>query len=158
MRRVFQILRDTEQGFSSYVWKAALIALVPNLVLAFSLAVVIPDAEHPEFVESPIGVIVGLLVISPWIETLLMWPILKVLKFFTSNLRYVVLASGLVWAVIHSIIVPTWGLTVFWSFIVFSICFLEWQKQSTRKAIAVTAATHTCVNILPCIAVIATGG
>jgi hypothetical protein len=45
-------------------------------------------------------------------------------------------------------------LSVAWPFFVFSICFLEWEKISKRRAIVVTALLHTCQNLLPAIALL----
>lgn len=62
-------------------------------------------------------------------------------------------ASALLWALLHSISVPIWGLGVFWPFFVFSICYLNWEKKSQLDAIRMTASLHALHNVGPALVV-----
>jgi hypothetical protein len=99
-------------------------------------------------------VLFGVLFFSPWLETVLMWPALWVLKRLIRNSLGVAFASAILWGGLHSLVSPTWGLIVLWPFFVLSLCFLEWQKRSTGRAILVTGLVHTCNNSLPAVAIL----
>ncbi|MCX7014308.1 MAG: hypothetical protein NTW86_17445 [Candidatus Sumerlaeota bacterium] len=117
------------------------------MVLSALSFVVAPQAERPEVVQVPVPLALFLVVaVVPWLETLLMWLTLALLGIVLRGATSRALACALVWAVLHSISVPVWGIIVFWPFFVFSTAFLEWQKKSTWKAIAVAALIHMCQN------------
>lgn len=149
MKRVLAILSDTSQGFMSYLWKATLISVLPALAVSAVSVLVAPRAERPEFTGPLVVSVVGLLLISPWIETLAMWPILAILKKFTQKAVLLAVLSALTWAALHSLAQPVWGLIVVWSFFVLSASFLAWEQKSKTKAIAVTASIHMCQNLIP---------
>ncbi len=137
----------------TYVWKAALIALVPSLIVGTLVALAMPD-KGPSFDGPVVMVVLGLLVLSPWVETLLMWPILWILKRLFRKLHAVALASAVIWGLLHSLMAPAWGLVILWVFFVFSVCFLEWEKKSKGKAIVATASVHMCQNLIPALAIL----
>jgi hypothetical protein len=154
VKRILQPLRNTDRGIASYVWRATLISLVPSIVIAAVVTIAVPDSEPPGK-ESPILLVLfGVLFVSPWLETLLMWPVLWILKRLIRNSLGVALVSATLWGCLHSLISPTWGLIVLWPFFVLSLCFLEWQKRSTGRALVVTGLVHTCNNSLPAVAVL----
>lgn len=153
---ILRILRNTDQGIGSYVWKAGLIAVVPSLVVSFVLTTAMQSGPGPMINGPAITAILGVLILSPWLETLLMWPILWLLQKFMENNVAVAATSAAVWGVLHSLSAPFWGIVIVWPFFVFSLCFLEWRRISIRKAILATGLTHTCQNILPAMALAAT--
>jgi hypothetical protein len=153
MNKVLQILRNTDQRVWSYVWKAALISLIPSLAISAAVMSMLPE-EGPSF-EGPVAVsVVGILVLSPWLETIILWGILWILRRFLSRPTRIAIVSAVLWGCLHSLMAPAWGLIVAWPFFIFSVCFLEWEKKSKGRAIVVTALVHTCQNIIPAIAVV----
>jgi ABC-type nickel/cobalt efflux system permease component RcnA len=95
------------------------------------------------------------LLLGPWIETLLMWPILAILKKVVQNTILVAVASAVVWGIFHGLTDPGWGLIVLWPFFVFSLCFLAWEQKSRKKAIVVTSLVHMCHNSVPVVSILA---
>jgi hypothetical protein len=157
MKWVLRILRNTDQRMWSYVWKATLISLIPSLAISAVVALVIPG-KGPDFEGPPlIFTLLGILVLSPWLETLLLWGTLWVIKRLLKGPVQIAIAAAVLWGMLHSLGTPTWGLSVAWPFFVFSVCFLEWEKRSKGRAIVVTALVHTCQNIIPAIAVVVGG-
>jgi hypothetical protein len=148
VEKVLAVLRNTDQPVGDYIWKAWLIALLPSIAISAIVALVVPG-HGPSFNGPLWFVVVGGLILSPWVETLLMWRIFRMLKYLTKRTLWLACGSAFVWALLHSTSALTWGLTVFWGFVVLSVCFLEWEKQSTWMAIKVTAAIHTCINMIP---------
>jgi hypothetical protein len=161
MENILRVLRNTDQSVPSYVWQAWLISMIPSLLISALVAGVRASAGYGnpplKLWESPVWlVLLGVFLVGPWIETLVMWPILAVLKRVIQNTILVALASAVVWGVFHGLTDPGWGLIVIWAFFVFSLCFLEWEKKSRRKAIVVTSLVHMCHNSIPVVSVLAT--
>ena len=147
-QRILAILRNTDRPIFSYVWRTWLISLIPSIFAANVVGIVLP-AKLPKMDTSLAVMFVVLVFICPWLETLIMWPILAILKRTVKRTLWVAAGSAVIWGVLHSLVAAAHGLIVAWPFFVFSICFLEWQKKSTKKAIGVTALIHMCQNTLP---------
>jgi hypothetical protein len=148
LKNMFTALRNTDRPILSYVWRAWLIAFIPTMLIAPVVQSAMPD-KVPSF-DGPIVItVLGVLVLSPWAETLLMIPILWILKRTTGETLWIAVASAVVWGLLHSALAPAWGFAVTWPFFVFSLCFLEWEKKSRGNAIKVTAMVHMCHNMVP---------
>jgi len=141
-----------------YVLRTGLISLVPSLIIAMILAFtgVITEEMGPEFNGPAIGLLIGMVVISPLLETLLLAGGLWIFSFITKRPVRLAVISAFVWAGVHSLVVPAWGLGVIWPFFVFSCSYLSWRKRSWWRAIFVTSCVHAFQNTLPAIVMIAT--
>ena len=141
-----------------YVLRTGLISLVPSLIIAVILGLtgIITEETGPEFEGPVIGLLIGLVVISPPLETLLMGGVLWILSFITKRPVRLAVISAFIWAAVHSLIAPTWGLGVIWPFFVFSCSYLGWRRRSWWRAILVTSCLHAFQNTLPAIVMIAT--
>jgi hypothetical protein len=146
------------------VWKYALvmaaISFVPSILLSFGLgaAGVMTEESGPELGGfGPVTDFALIVWLSPVVETLLMGVILKALSFI-SRRRYVLAAMSCgVWAGLHSLFSPAWGLVVFWPFFVFSCSYLAWRRRSWRHAVCVTSLIHMLHNLLPGLAIAVKG-
>jgi DNA-directed RNA polymerase subunit RPC12/RpoP len=146
------------------VWKYALvmavISFVPSILLSFGLgaAGVMTEESGPKLGGFGPGIDFAMIVwLSPVVETLLMGVILKALSFI-SRRRYVLAAMSCgVWAGLHSLFSPAWGLVVFWPFFVFSCSYLAWRRRSWRHAVCVTSLIHMLHNLLPGLAIAVKG-
>lgn len=147
-QRILGTLRNTDQPMFSYVWRAWLIALVPSIVMAVIVGIVMPD-KFPKFDGPAVSLVVAIVLICPWVETLVMWPILGILKRTVKKTLWVAAASAVAWGVVHSLGAAAHGFVTAWPFFVFSLCFLEWQRKSTGRAITATALVHMCQNMVP---------
>jgi len=156
--RLLSLLFDNQISMWKYVLRTGLISLLPSLIIAMILGLtgLITEETGPEFKGSPIGLLIGLVVISPPLETLLMGGVLWILSFITKRPVRLAVMSAFIWAGLHSLIAPVWGLGVIWPFFVFSCSYLNWRRRSWWRAILVTSCVHAFQNILPAIAVIAT--
>ncbi|RJQ56593.1 MAG: hypothetical protein C4521_00210 [Actinobacteria bacterium] len=107
-----------------------------------------PDMQwSQESVGGMIWLVVGGLIVSPFIETLMMIPILALLRRAIPGEPLIAAASALVWAGLHSLLAPAWGLGVVWGFFVFSMCFIAWRKRSLGNAILMTSTLHLAHNL-----------
>ena len=154
---LLSLLFNNQISMWKYVLRAGLISLVPSLVfvliLGFSGA--ITQEAGPEFKGPAIGLFIGLVIIGPPIETLLMAGGLWILSFITKRQVWLAVISAFAWAAVHSLIAPAWGLGVIWPFFVFSCSYLNWRRRSWWRAILVTSCVHAFQNFLPSIAAIA---
>ncbi len=156
--RVLSLLFDNQISMWKYVLRTGLISFVPSIIIVLILGLtgIITEETSPEFEGPALGLLIGLVVISPPLETLLMAGGLWIMSFITKRPVTLAVMSAFVWAGVHSLIAPAWGLGVIWPFFVFSCSYLNWRKRSWWRAILVTSCVHAFQNILPAIAVIAT--
>jgi len=144
----------------NYALLMAVISFVPSILLSFVLgaAGVMTEESGPELGGFGPGIDFAMIVwVSPVVETLLMGVILKALSFI-SRRRYVLAAMSCgVWAGLHSLCSPAWGLVVFWPFFVFSCSYLAWRRRSWRHAVCVTSLIHMLHNLLPGLAIAVKG-
>lgn len=152
---IMRELGDTDQPVVRYVWRAWLLSIVPTGVIGLLTYLLLGDPPNasaldldPELLSQPL--LTGALwVLAPWIETLMMWPILFVLKrVVLGGLFWVAVDSGLIWGCLHALDGTMWGTGQAWGFFVFSACFLEWEKKSKASAIIMTATLHSCHNMI----------
>jgi hypothetical protein len=154
IEHVFRTLRNTNRPVRSYAWRAWLISVIPTYVIG-SIVVGVLDLPGPQLPDtSPIFLVTFLLYFAPVVETLVMWPILWILRRLIGGQLLVAAASAVIWGVLHGIHSVAQGLTITWGFFVFSMCFMEWEKKSKLTAIGVTALVHMLHNLLPACALI----
>ncbi len=97
MKKILHILRNTDQPMRNYVLKAALISLFPSLAISAVVTPLMPG-QGPTFEGPPVAVtIVGILILSPWLETILLWGLLWIIKRFIVNPTGVAIISAMVW-------------------------------------------------------------
>jgi len=134
-----------DAGRARYVVKAWLLALIPSIALSALVSLVVRPATHPDFpVDSALAVFL-LVVVSPLLETLLLIPPLIGFKRLFGPGPAVV-ASALLWGIVHSLAAPAWGLIVWWPFLIMSIAFLSWSRQGYGMAAAIVVAIHALQN------------
>lgn len=142
-------LFDATQRPHRYLGRALLLDLPVTLALGALVAWALPKSG-PEFSGmSPAALLLWLCVFSPLIETLGMMLVFFILRRFVQQIAYVAMLSAAIWAVIHSLGAPAWGLAVFWPFLIFSICYLTWEVKSKRHAFWMTASLHALHNAAP---------
>lgn len=141
-----------------YILRAWPVAVVPTLFIATVASVIakligadylFDESQWGNLFEMSSGMLLlQIIVVAPILETLLMAPLLALFVWVLPRRRYAVLASASVWAVLHSLSAPIWGVCIFWTFVVFSTAFLVWREVSLWHALGVTAAIHALNNAL----------
>lgn len=152
------LLFNNRISASKYVLRTGVISVVPSLIIAWTLAVVgvITEESGPEFKGPAVVLLITMIIVAPVIETLLMVPVLWVLSFITKRKVWLALMCAIVWAGLHSLAAPVWGLVVFWPWFVFSCSYLAWRERGWWRAFFITACVHAFHNILPAIAAVLT--
>lgn len=129
-------------------------ALGGSILLGYGVAQFAPEAAKPDFGDAAPSIVFTLIVlVSPVVETVLMGLILLLYARFLGSWR-AVLASAATWGVLHSLSAATWGLVIWWPFLIFSILFLTWRHRGFWFASLIVATVHLCQNVGPAIAIV----
>ena len=123
-----------------------LTTFVPSILLAAVIGLMVPNVPQPQFnVTGPLAVFM-LAVFAPVVETLIMGTALLVLlRLFSPTAAILLSAVG--WGVAHSLAAPTWGLVIWWPFLVFSTLFAAWRQHSLGAAFAMPMIAHGLHNL-----------
>lgn len=154
MQLILSALRNTDRPMPVYVWHAWLIDFIPGILIAAIVVAALfgtglSAKTHPLLPSlMTLTLFWEMVVKAPWTETLIMWPILFVLRLILGNTILVPVASGLIWGNLHAFGGEQSGVSQIWGFFVFSVCFLEWEKKSKGLAILVTGLVHMCSNMV----------
>jgi hypothetical protein len=155
MQHVLATLRNTDRSIPGYVWRAFLILVIPaGLVNHMINSIINLLGPRPATItDATVSWMVSWwygpsLAVWCWVETLVMWPILSLLKRALGTSIWVPVASGLIWGGIHVATGPQWGVSQAWAFFVFSMCFLAWEKKSKGHAVLVTGLVHLFDNMV----------
>lgn len=127
---------------------AWLTAFPISIVLALLASRLFPDAGHPDFKGGPGLIFFAVVIFSPVVETLIMGTVLLVLlRFLPEWVAIIVSAIG--WGIAHSMLSPTWGMAVWWPFLILSTLFVAWRKRSLFLAFLLPICAHALQNLLP---------
>lgn len=125
-----------------------LTAFLPSIFLAAIGALLLPQAERPQFQVDGTAAILALVAFAPLVETLIMGAVLLVLLRFLPPAA-AILVSAIGWGVAHSLVAPIWGLVIWWPFLVFSTLFVTWRSRSLVLAFLIPMCAHALQNLLP---------
>ena len=117
-----------------------------SIALAKVVSLAFPGAQNPEFPVSGLMAIFMLVVFAPVLETLIMGAvILLLLRFLSAPVAVLVSSAG--WGIAHSLGAPTWGLVIWWPFLIFSTLFVTWRQRSLALAFAMPMLAHALHNL-----------
>ena len=139
-------LFETDSVPERYIGKAWLTVFLPSTVLVVLVGLAAPAASHPDIHLEGLVDLLLIVVIGPILETLVMiLPLLGLNRLLGPGPA--VLGSALLWGILHSLSVPTWGLVVWWPFLIMSIAMLTWRRRAgLGMAIVVVFAIHALQN------------
>lgn len=154
---LLSLLFDNRISAYKYIFRTGFISLIPSLIISFLLGMlgVMNEETVPDIKGSALFLFVGMVIIGPPIETLLMGPVLKLLSFITKHKVRLAIMSACSWAILHSLLAPAWGFGVIWPFFVFSCSYLNWRERAWWRAVLITSCVHAFQNFLPTIIAIA---
>ncbi len=147
--RCLEFVQDTSQRWWKYIPGVFLIAFIPSAIISIVLNLIIRPEAPMDLGELSTALVLSYALAAPFLETLIMWPIISLIqRFVTKQVILVSIISALIWGIFHGVQAPLWGFTVAWSFFIFSLCFVTWKKLSVLKAIAYVTAVHALQNSL----------
>jgi len=101
----------------AYILKVWPLALLPSLALGFLANGLAPATAPAPFADTdriPAAfLLVMLVVVGPFLETLIMAAVATVLN-RAPGLATAAIASALLWGVAHGLVAPLWGIVVWW--------------------------------------------
>jgi hypothetical protein len=130
-----------------YLLKAWALALVPSVALGALFGWLLPDLAGPDFplqIGKPLLVFL-LVIVSPVVETLILMPLVLILRRFVGP-GPAVIASALLWAGAHSLQAAGWGLVVWWPFLIMAVALLAWRARGLWTAFALVLSIHALQN------------
>ncbi|MDI1248936.1 MAG: hypothetical protein PSV13_08750 [Lacunisphaera sp.] len=142
-------LSDCNQPRIRYLGRALLVDLPVAYAVGLGLNWATGTGWPQPSVEDLRGLFFGLCVRAPILETAAMGVIIWVLRRFMTRTEYVPWVTALICAGLHSLAKPLWGIEIFWSFVIFSLCYVTWEKKSLAQAFGLTAILHALHNLVP---------
>lgn len=125
-----------------------------SLLLGLAIATVAPGAEAPDLGGAPpLVIMIGVALVAPLVESVIMGGVMQLLLRWLGAWQ-AVLVSAAGWGVAHSLSTPTWGLVIWWPFLIFSIIFVTWRPRGFWVAVLMAALVHGLQNLFPAIAII----
>jgi len=129
---------------------------LPALGLAAFFSWLIPGAPSPVFEGDRWLIFFLVEVFAPIVESLIMAAVLEVLLRIVPW-KWAVALSAAGWGVAHSLQAPTWGLVIWWPFLIFSILYVTWRKRSKVGAVGIAASVHALNNLIPALLLLRSG-
>ncbi|MCU6453480.1 hypothetical protein LPN01_05260 [Sphingomonas sp. A2-49] len=139
-------------------WLAILIGwgltIAGSTLLGFVIAWIAPDHPGPDLGDASASMKLFLIAgFSPVVETLMMAGILSLLLRFLGAWQAVV-ASAVVWGVLHSLAAPLWGAVIWWPFLIFSTLYVSWAPRGFWRAVGIVVAVHVLQNLFPALLIV----
>ena len=137
-----------------YVLLAVPLAMLPSLLLAWlawtlTAAAGIDTAAHaPPALEPGLSTLLGVTLLAPVVETLLLGGMIGLLSRVIRSAVAVAVTCALLWGVLHGLAGALWFAGTVWSFFVFSAAWIAWRPRSRWHAFAASASTHALLNLL----------
>ena len=99
----------------------------------------------------------AVVVIAPVAETIVMAAVLELLVRRVPPFPAILLsAAG--WASVHSLQAPTWGLVIWWPFLIFSALYVNWRTRDPDWALLIPMAVHALNNLGPTVLLLRSSG
>ena len=117
-----------------------------SILLAALINTFSPVVEGPNFEAQGFYSLFMLVVFAPVTETLIMAAIIWLLTRFLKPTAAIV-GSALIWGAAHSAMAATWGLVIWWPFLIFSTLYLVWRQRSLGWALAMPMIVHALQNL-----------
>ncbi|EKO3570933.1 hypothetical protein M3923_000623 [Vibrio metschnikovii] len=139
-------LYNNNQSIVQYILKSYLVCVSVSVIISFGLFCfeLIPE-ESPSDNLGIIDVIGGSL-ISPAIETIGIYLIIKPLGLFLNSYKVKSIIVASIFSYLHFLVSPIWGVTTFFSFFVFAVSFSVWTMRSDRLGMLVPFMIHFLLN------------
>jgi membrane protease YdiL (CAAX protease family) len=147
LRFLPKAIRVPERPFRA-IAVAWLTAFPISIILALLASRLFPDAGHPDFEGGPGLIFFAVVIFSPVVETLIMGTVLLILLSFLPEWVAIVV-SAIGWGIAHSTLSPTWGLAVWWPFLILSTLFVAWRKRSLWLAFLLPTASTRSRTFFP---------
>lgn len=112
--RLLSWTQNERHNIATYILKTVGLTLIGALLIGVGVSALMPDATQPDVGDvtvQPWLVFFGVVVLSPILETLMMWPIIAGIRWALpgKSVYLIAVLSAGVWAGMHSLAAPIWG-------------------------------------------------
>ena len=153
MRSIVKRMLKPGVSYRRYVLSRKPLAMLPSLLLA-ATAYGVANAlgVRTEYIGAPEREVsavetLGMVVIAPVVETLLLAGLLWFLSLLSRNVVFVAVIAALLWASFHASYGALWFFGTVWSFFVFSCAYFAWRRLSFARAFFAAAVPHSLINL-----------
>ena len=122
---------------------------IPALLLSALVASLVPLAAGPKFGEITLQLVFALVIVAPLVETLIMAAVIELLLLARFPPALAIAVSSVGWGIAHSLKAVTWGLVIWWPFLIFSTLYITWRGKGPALAIGIVFAVHALNNLAP---------
>lgn len=107
MSRILGTFCSTDRPMASCIWRGCLLGIIPIVVLEWcvlpqTVTLIAYFVLEPRMLPMPW--LLAAIIIVPWVEALLMWPVLWVLKEVVQDELCVASIFAVTWSVLHALI------------------------------------------------------
>jgi hypothetical protein len=147
LRRLLGSILTPGPSPAAYILRNWPLQIVPSVLLVAAAFLIARFVGHPLPAMPPTKAsFLSLVVVAPILETLMMVPVLWLLRRMLSSRLTAAVISAVLWAALHAMQSPGQGVGVVWGFFVMSSAFLGWRERSLLAAFWVTASLHALNN------------
>lgn len=128
---------------------AFVLTIAGSFLLGLAVTWLVPEGAGPDLGKAPpVVLLVGLALVSPLVETLLMGGMLDVMRRWTGAWQSA-LASAAIWGMVHSLLATWWGVVIWWPFLIFSVVWIGWRARGFWTATLMVTTVHALQNLGP---------
>ena len=140
-------------------WLASPLAILFTIPVALLFGLIgqqlFPAAAPPNFDHlAGLAGLFALVVFAPVTETIILGAVLMIAQRFVSPWTAAWIGAIGFGGIAHSLAAPTWGLSIWFPFLIFSIQFIVWRQRGPLWAFFVPALTHALHNLGPALLVL----
>lgn len=139
-------LYRTKKSPLIYIIKASYTALLIALIISILLTTILGTAPDGPNYKITMLDIAGVTFFAPLIETILMLPVIWLVRKFIEKVLIVSIVNALFFSILHSLSYPLWGLTTFTTFVILSTAYQVWEIKSFKLAFSITMGIHALIN------------
>lgn len=135
-----------EETVLIYIFKFSAFTILTSYSLAFLSSLIIDFPETGPSVTLSYVDFLGMVIVGPFIETVLMILSLKFFFLILGNAISSSVLNSVLWSVLHSMMFFLWGLFTLIPFFIFSMSYLTWRKKSKKLGFIVPFVIHVFLN------------
>lgn len=148
-----KFLFNNRQSRLFYIFKATFLAVLSSVAVSTFLYFTVGlSAGDPDSFLSPTYILLTIFA-APLIENLLLVFLLFLIGLIKRSLWLQSFFGALVFAILHSSARWSWGFSIFFSFLIFSLSYLAWKEKGKIQAFFISVGIHALNNAFACLVV-----
>jgi hypothetical protein len=147
--REFPFGRSIALGFlTAFIPAVSLATGAVMIFTSFNIGGSTYEQALPSVSRGNIGEFIGMVIVTPVIETLVLIALMKVLRILQLKYTFRILVSSLLWGAAHGLVAPLWFFAPAWSFAIYSHLYESWYRESLSRGYAAALVPHVLTNAI----------